>query len=253
MSTWSRSPRPTSFTPRWRSPPCRPASMCGAKSRWRRPSPRRNGWRRRRTNSGKVAVLGYNYIQSPAVRHIGRLLEEKIIGDVNHMRIEMDEDFMADAEALFFWRNESASGYGALDDFAVHPLSLIAVLFGRVRARHVPHGEALCRRAPRHRASVARSRRYDIGQRADRTGERRCGHAAGQPLRVGPQGPHRAADLRLEGVDPVRSGALERGPALCHLGPGRPSRVTAPSSPARRIRPIRSSFPRRDMGSASTI
>ena len=82
--------------------------------------------------SGKVAALGYNYIQSPAIRHIGVLLGEKVIGEVNHLRIEMDEDFMADPEAPFFWKHEAASGYGALDDFAVHPLSLISVLFGRV-------------------------------------------------------------------------------------------------------------------------
>jgi predicted dehydrogenase len=82
--------------------------------------------------SGKVAALGYNYIQSPAIRHIGALLDEKVIGEVNHLRIEMDEDFMADPEAPFFWKHEAASGYGALDDFAVHPLSLVSVLFGRV-------------------------------------------------------------------------------------------------------------------------
>jgi predicted dehydrogenase len=82
--------------------------------------------------SGKVAALGYNYIQSPAIRHIRRLLDEGTIGEVNHLRIEMDEDFMADADAPFSWRNETGSGYGALDDFAVHPLSLITVLFGRV-------------------------------------------------------------------------------------------------------------------------
>ena len=39
---------------------------------------------------------------------------------------------MADPEALFFWKHEATSGYGALDDFAVHPLSLIKALFGRV-------------------------------------------------------------------------------------------------------------------------
>ena len=82
--------------------------------------------------SGRKAVLGYNYIQSPAIRHIGVLLGEKAIGEVNHLRIEMDEDFMADPAAPFSWKHEAASGYGALDDFAVHPLSLIAVLFGRV-------------------------------------------------------------------------------------------------------------------------
>lgn len=82
--------------------------------------------------SGKVALLGYNYIQNPMIRHIRRLLEEGAIGQVNHIRVEMDEDFMADPEALFYWKSEAASGYGALDDFAVHPLSLIWTLFGRV-------------------------------------------------------------------------------------------------------------------------
>lgn len=82
--------------------------------------------------SGKVAALGYNYIQSPALRHIRRLLDENAIGEINHLRIEMDEDFMADGDAPFSWRNEVSAGYGALDDFAVHPLSLIHILFGRV-------------------------------------------------------------------------------------------------------------------------
>lgn len=95
--------------------------------------------------AGTVAMLGYNYIQSPAIRQIGALLAEGRIGTPNHLRIEMDEDFMADPHAPFGWRHDAASGYGALDDFAVHPLSLIAVLFGRV-ARVVcdmakPHAE----------------------------------------------------------------------------------------------------------------
>ncbi|MDX3927370.1 MAG: Gfo/Idh/MocA family oxidoreductase [Shinella sp.] len=85
-------------------------------------------------SSGRTAVMGYNYIQNPAVRHIGRLLEEGVIGTVNHVRIEMDEDFMADAEAPFYWKSEASSGYGALDDFAVHPLSILWSLFGHVEA-----------------------------------------------------------------------------------------------------------------------
>ena len=43
---------------------------------------------------------------------------------VNHVRFEMDEDYMADPEAAFYWKSEAASGYGAIDDFGVHPLSL---------------------------------------------------------------------------------------------------------------------------------
>jgi predicted dehydrogenase len=80
--------------------------------------------------SGSVAILGYNYIQSPAVRYIDALLKRGAIGPMTHFRVEMDEDFMADAEAPFSWRSQESSGYGALDDFAVHPLSLIMTLIG---------------------------------------------------------------------------------------------------------------------------
>ena len=82
--------------------------------------------------SGKVAVMGYNYIQNPVIRHMRKLLDEGAIGVVNSVRVEMDEDFMADPEAPFYWKSEASAGYGALDDFAVHPLSLIRVLLGDV-------------------------------------------------------------------------------------------------------------------------
>jgi predicted dehydrogenase len=82
--------------------------------------------------SGKAAVLGYNYIQNPVIRHIRKLLDEGVIGPVNHVRIEMDEDFLADPEAPFQQRHEAINGWGALDDFGVHPLSLLYTLFGRV-------------------------------------------------------------------------------------------------------------------------
>ena len=39
---------------------------------------------------------------------------------------------MADPDALFYWKSEATSGYGALDDFGVHPLSIITNLFGAV-------------------------------------------------------------------------------------------------------------------------
>jgi predicted dehydrogenase len=83
--------------------------------------------------SGKVAILGYNYIQSPAFRYIAKLLNNDAIGRITHFRVEMDEDFMADARAPFSWRSAASSGYGALDDFAVHPMSLISTLIGLPR------------------------------------------------------------------------------------------------------------------------
>ena len=84
--------------------------------------------------SGKVAILGYNYIQSPAIRYIASLLRKGTIGQVAQFRLEMDEDFMADPEAPFTWRSEASSGLGAPDDFAVHPMSLISTLIGMPRA-----------------------------------------------------------------------------------------------------------------------
>lgn len=80
--------------------------------------------------SGCVAILGYNYIQNPLIRQMGRMIDDGEIGEINHVRIEMDEDFMADPESLFYWKSEASSGYGALDDFAVHPLSILQTLFG---------------------------------------------------------------------------------------------------------------------------
>jgi predicted dehydrogenase len=84
--------------------------------------------------SGRIAILGYNYIQSPAVRFIGELLKSGAIGRLTHFRVEMDEDYMADAEAPFSWRSQASAGYGVLDDFAVHPLSLISTMIGRPSA-----------------------------------------------------------------------------------------------------------------------
>jgi predicted dehydrogenase len=80
--------------------------------------------------AGKVAVMGYNYIQNPLVRQIKALLDAGTIGTLTHIRVEMDEDYMADPNEPFYWKSEAKSGYGALDDFAVHPLSLLAILSG---------------------------------------------------------------------------------------------------------------------------
>ena len=79
-----------------------------------------------------TAILGYNYIQNPIMLHMRDLIRTGQIGDVHHIRFEMDEDFMADPEAAFYWKSEASSGFGVLDDFAVHPLSLIQKLFGPV-------------------------------------------------------------------------------------------------------------------------
>jgi predicted dehydrogenase len=83
--------------------------------------------------SGKATAMGYNYIQNPLIRHMAELIGAGAIGNVTHVRLEMDEDYMADPAEPFYWKSEAQSGYGALDDFAVHPLSLLSVLVGLPR------------------------------------------------------------------------------------------------------------------------
>ena len=78
----------------------------------------------------RVTALGYNYIQNPVIRHARALIAKGAIGTVNHVRVEMDEDFMADPAAPFGLKSEASSGHGALDDFAVHPLSLLQAITG---------------------------------------------------------------------------------------------------------------------------
>ncbi|MBP1859354.1 Gfo/Idh/MocA family protein [Rhizobium herbae] len=78
----------------------------------------------------RLCVLGYNYIQSPAFRQIETLVKNGRIGRVTNIRVEMDEDFMAAPDMPHSFKHRVESGYGALDDFAVHPLSLLQRLCG---------------------------------------------------------------------------------------------------------------------------
>ncbi len=78
--------------------------------------------------SGKQTFLGYNYIQNPMMRRIRTLLDAGEIGDVLQVRLEMDEDFLANPADEWSIRSGAASGFGALDDFGVHTMSLLMAL-----------------------------------------------------------------------------------------------------------------------------
>jgi len=80
--------------------------------------------------SDRVTALGYNYVQNPMIRHARLLVQQGTIGTLNHVRVEMDEDFMANPDAPFGLKSETSSGYGALDDFGVHPLSILKGFVG---------------------------------------------------------------------------------------------------------------------------
>ena len=162
--------------------------------------------------SGRVAILGYNYIQSPAVRFIGKLLRDGAIGRLNHFRVEMDEDYLADAEAPFSWRSEASAGYGALDDFAVHPLSLISTLIGRPSA---VFGEMSKPYPDRPDGGGRRAvETFDIATALLRMEDGVVGNDPRQSLRLGPQGTAAIAAVRGPWRDHIRPGALQRGRPL---------------------------------------
>ncbi len=75
---------------------------------------------------------------------------------------------MADPTEPFYWKSEKRSGYGALDDFAVHPLSLLAVLYGRVTSvvadMAIPYSER-----PTGDGARRRVENHDIAQALFRT------------------------------------------------------------------------------------
>lgn len=60
------------------------------------------------SRSGRTAILGYNYIQNPMIRLARAIIDEGRIGTVNHIRLEMDEDYMADPTERFYWKSEKA-------------------------------------------------------------------------------------------------------------------------------------------------
>ena len=163
--------------------------------------------------SGRVAILGYNYIQSPAVRYISKLIKSDAIGRLTNFRLEMDEDFMADSEAPFSWRSQASSGYGAVDDFAVHPLSLITTLIG---APSEVFGEMSKPYPDRPDGGGRREvETFDVATALIRMADGVSGTIQVSRCLVGPQGPPAIAGVRRPRRDRFRSGAFQRGRSLC--------------------------------------
>ena len=83
--------------------------------------------------AGVRTMVGYNYLCSPAIRHIGRLLDAGELGRLTYLRCAFEEDYMADPAVPFSWRcDRSRAGSGALGDMGSHALSLARYLGGRI-------------------------------------------------------------------------------------------------------------------------
>lgn len=82
---------------------------------------------------GVRTLVGYNYLRSPAVRHIRHLLHSGELGALTYLRAAFEEDYMADAATPFSWRCERAkAGLGALGDLGSHAVSLARYLGGPI-------------------------------------------------------------------------------------------------------------------------
>ncbi|MBY6152261.1 Gfo/Idh/MocA family oxidoreductase [Vannielia litorea] len=85
--------------------------------------------------SGKVTLVGYNYVRNPALHHAAKLIAEGRIGRVVHVRGFYDEDYQADGELPWTWRAKlSEAGLGALGDMGCHLVSMIMQLVGPIES-----------------------------------------------------------------------------------------------------------------------
>ena len=85
--------------------------------------------------SGRVTLLGYNYIRNPAYAHARTLIAQGAIGRVVHFRGWVDEDYQADPALEWSWRATKAqAGLGALGDLGCHLVSVMLGLMGPVES-----------------------------------------------------------------------------------------------------------------------
>ncbi len=82
---------------------------------------------------GVRTLVGYNYLCSPAIRHIKKLVDDGELGRLTYLRCAFEEDYMADPAVPFSWRCEHAkAGSGALGDMGSHALGLARFLGGPI-------------------------------------------------------------------------------------------------------------------------
>jgi predicted dehydrogenase len=85
--------------------------------------------------SGKVTMVGYNYLRNPAFTHAQKLIRAGAIGRVVQFRGWVDEDYQADPDLEWSWRAKLAeAGLGALGDIGSHLVSLARGLVGEIES-----------------------------------------------------------------------------------------------------------------------
>lgn len=81
--------------------------------------------------SGRVNMIGFNYVRTPATQFVRQLLAEGAIGTVTWCRAEHSEDFLSDPQTPANWRTTGRAN-GCMGDLAPHPVNCLLALMGPV-------------------------------------------------------------------------------------------------------------------------
>ena len=78
------------------------------------------------------AMVGYNYVRTPATQEARRLIASGAIGDATWFRGEHTEDFLADPDAPATWRTDGRPN-GTMGDLSPHMINCALALMGPIR------------------------------------------------------------------------------------------------------------------------
>ena len=83
--------------------------------------------------SGVTSIVGFNYLKNPAQAFAQQLIAEGELGEITLFRGTFDQDFLANPEIPFSWRQDrKLAGTGALGDLGSHTISLAHFLVGDI-------------------------------------------------------------------------------------------------------------------------
>lgn len=81
--------------------------------------------------SDAIAGCAFNYRFVPAIQHAKELIDSGALGEIRHVRGRYLQDWLADPEAPWSWRNsKELAGSGALGDLGAHSIDLARFLVG---------------------------------------------------------------------------------------------------------------------------
>ena len=83
------------------------------------------------SESGAIAGCAFNYRFIPAIQYAKGLIENGRLGEIRHVRGQYMQDWLADPESPWSWRNDAElAGSGALGDLGSHTVDLARFLVG---------------------------------------------------------------------------------------------------------------------------